>query len=842
MKRFQRTILIVEAILVLGMAILTGLAYAYPDDAEKIRIYRKIMVEDLKDVRDSIQENIDIEPGSLMDLAIQEIDDEFTKKVYERLPKIELPDPEEIDRDYEVKLHNLSTSEELQYDSLEPEEYEELDIVTYSINPSTMEEMLSSVAPRMISALIFNISEESLISPVDTNNFTVYITKGEQNTNGGILGLFESTEFTDGNGDKYEVITHEVYLDNRKIANIHFAIDADTDFVMSMQLQVDLEPIVTNPEILMTFTKSDIQERPIAKILGVTRVKQYNYGLMQPWCSLAAIETVRSQYASSIQFNFIEPLAKTVLPVVMDDDSNYDCNGIWTEAAKDTSENSPYNIAISQDPLMAKRFHNGLNNYQVRDLLGLTQVGQSTVYNETNCGSMTSAVSKIKSNKPYILALATDGTGHAVTVIGYVDSDIIIGSDPTYKTAGEELFMLYVNRNKAPNGKTAYLSTVKYFWPASGDSDGVLYNIENTIVPNNKPSEKTEISYKDIVDYYYLMNINEVIEKQSEIVPKYFIGDLYRSEYEEESAEIYFEAKLYPKYRDKDTMRVGKTDNEELVDRLDGMSLSALDINIESYELRGMVESHYETVGDTISLIDIMERMSTLSLLGVNDAGIAYLNNTRGMAVYQFLVENYVVEHPEITLMALFANASEGIPDDSMSTFKVNDATAKFDNTLLDNREREPDKYIDRLLSIRRHDAVVLSNHPPVTQLQQYFDDGYVVFLTLEIEGTTENEVSTNNRRTIMLYGMVDVKFKEAVGGYDRYTEMYAWVPYLKMNGGEDTGITKISIEEYENNRISINDAGGEKMCNITGAVAVKSFSIDKDTYNKSYNTYGNLE
>lgn len=34
----------------------------------------------------------------------------------------------------------------------------------------------------------------------------------------------------------------------------------------------------------------------------------------------------------------------------------------------------------------------------------------------------------------------------------------------------------------------------------------------------------------------------------------------------------------------------------------------------------------------------------------------------------------------------------------------------------------------------------------------------------------------------------------------------------------------------------------GEKMCNITGAVAVKSFSIDKDTYNKSYNTYGNLE
>ena len=71
---------------------------------------------------------------------------------------------------------------------------------------------------------------------------------------------------------------------------------------------------------------------------------------------------------------------------------------------------------------------------------------------------------------------------------------------------------------------------------------------------------------------------------------------------------------------------------------------------------------------------------------------------------------------------------------------------------------------------------------------------------------------------------------------------MYAWVPYLKMNGGEDTGITKISIEEYENNRISINDAGGEKMCNITGAVAVKSFSIDKDTYNKSYNTYGNLE
>ena len=81
MKRFQQTILIVEAILVLGMAILTGLAYAYPDDAEKIRIYRKMMVEDLKDVRDNIQENIDIEPGSLMDLAIQEIDDEFTKKV-----------------------------------------------------------------------------------------------------------------------------------------------------------------------------------------------------------------------------------------------------------------------------------------------------------------------------------------------------------------------------------------------------------------------------------------------------------------------------------------------------------------------------------------------------------------------------------------------------------------------------------------------------------------------------------------------------------------------------------------------------------------------------------------
>ena len=217
MKKFQRTILIVEAILVLGMAILTGLAYAYPDDAEKIRIYRKMMLADLKDVRDNIQENIDIEPGSLMDLAIQEIEDEFTKKVYERLPKIELPDPEEIDRDYEVKLHNLSTSEELQYDSLEPEEYEELDIVTYSTNPSTMEEMLSSVAPRMISALIFNISEESLISPVDTNNFTVYITKGEQNTNGGILGLFESTEFTDNNKQRLKVtVNHIKYEDTEK--------------------------------------------------------------------------------------------------------------------------------------------------------------------------------------------------------------------------------------------------------------------------------------------------------------------------------------------------------------------------------------------------------------------------------------------------------------------------------------------------------------------------------------------------------------------------------------------------------------------------------------------------
>lgn len=842
MKRFQRTILIVEAILVLGMAILTGLAYAYPDESERMTIYSKYRAEDLANVRENIQENIDIEPGSLMDLAIQEIDDEFTKKVYERLPKIELPDPEEIDRDYEVKLHNLSTSEELQYDSLEPEEYEELDIVTYSTNPSTMEEMLSSVAPRMISALIFNISEESLISPVDTNNFTVYITKGEQNTNGGILGLFESTEFTDGNGDKYEVITHEVYLDHRKIANIHFAIDADTDFVMSMQLQVDLEPIVTNPEILMTFTKSDIHERPIAKILGVTRVKQYNYELMQPWCSLAAIETVRSQYSERINFNFIEPLAKTVLPVVMDDDSNYDCNGIWTEAAKDTSENSPYNTAISQDPLMVKRFHNGLNSYQVRDLLGLTQVGQSTVYNETNCGSMTSAVSKIKSNKPYILALATDGTGHAVTVIGYVDSDIIIGSDPTYNTAGEELFMLYVNRNKAPNGKTAYLSAVKYFWPASGDSDGVLYNIENTIVPNNKPSEKTEISYKDIVDYYYLMNINEVIEKQSEIVPKYFIGDLYRSEFEEEINKDFYRYELYPKYRSEDSLKIEQTPQEKLVNAMDNASI---EVDLDRLIKLGMISGYYETTGDNISLVDILDR--TTNIFGLNDESISYLNNTRGTAVSYFL-EHLVVTEPELPMISYFVNASEGIPEDSNSASAPLDALTHLDSKILDNREYDSDNYLDRLLSIRRHDAQVISSHTPIYKLKDYFDKGQVILLTLEDVTNTENNTYEKARRTILLYGITEVYPTEYypfdVNGETQY-EIMAWVPYLKMCTDNGSGKMSITAEEYNNNEIKIKKAGTDeslKTFEITGAVAVKSFSIDKDTYNKSYTTYGNLE
>ena len=835
MKKY-RTILLCEAVLVIVLILAIQVAYSISNSDTR---YLNKRIRDLNEIHDKIHKLSVIEPGGLMEAAINEIDDEFTKRVYAELPKIDLPTLEEVNKLKEFKLHNDLTINELRYDSMEPEEFEAQFPELYSTYPSTIDGMITAIAPKMIGALITELSDYSGVEP-NNPEYIISITDGTRNTTSALL---DNDKFKDGNSEEFTVQTHEVFLDSRKIANIYFAI-GDTGFVNSMQLQPVIDRLEVTKPVAYTFNSNQIENSfSIAKILNVNRARQESYGLMQPWCALAAVNCVDSLY--NPYSNLTMNTARTVLPIVYDD-SNYDCNGIWAEAAKDTSPTSAYNASISEDPLMAKRFRNGLNADQVKDLLGLMSTGASKKYNSTNCGGITSAVSNIKANKPFILSLITDNKlGHASTIIGYIDSDIIIGSDPGYITGNSDLFMLYVNRNKAPNGRSGYLSTIRYFQPHSvlDTNDGILYNINFVVEPNNRPQEIREISYKDVVDYYYLSNIEEVIEKQAEIVPKYFIGDLYRTDIEKKMAIndfISWTNKIYDESINKNKNK-NKNSNESFIEYLESANSNNIEISDTTDEElleNGLLDSYNIGRSNSNFINRLNEYDNYKTIYGLSDEMSSYLNNTRLTATNIFM-QDIFAHNPEWLTFIWLTAASERIPNGSDSLADIIEIKQTLDNDKLNNRECDVNTYLDIMFSLRRHDAQAISV-PSASKLRDYIDDGNCVLLTLEENSNREGENSYKYRRVIMIYG-----YDQAEGGIltEEIDRFNYWTPFEKMIESNADGV--IYVDDYENNIIrmtSLVDYVTPVYYDIVSAVVFTPYSVDKDTYNLEYNKYAELE
>ena len=820
----HKTALIAQAVILVAMACAIPIAKALPlpeeafkekRDKERLEIYARI------------EESIDIEEGSLMEAAINEIDDDFTKSIYTRLPKIDIPTLEEVNKLKEIELHNTLTSEQLRYDEMSAEEFERYFSQAYTTNPSTVDKMINTVAPKMIGALITDLSEYSAIEP-KSDNYEVTITAGIINTNNN-----ENREFEDILNNKYTIQTHEVFLDNRKIANIYIATD-ETGFIASMQLQVTIDRLKTTAPIKYTFTANEIENSfKIAKILNVNRQRQESYGLMQPWCAVASVNTVDSLYNPYSNLPIFT--AKAVLPIVKDAEA-YDCNGIWTEAAKDTAKDSAYNTSISDDPLMEKRFHNGLNRYQIRDLLGIMSTGESTVYNKTNYGGITSAVSKIKANKPFVLSLSTKqgDTWHATTIIGYIDSDIIIGSDPSYITGNNDLYMLYVNKNKAPDGKIAYLSTIRYFQPESiaSTSSGRMYSIEYTIVPNNRPIETREISYKDIVDIYYRRNINEVISKQEEIVPKYFMGNIWNSEIDE-----YF--RLNREF-DRWTRYIYETEKGKkwelpgsLIDTLEATNPNNIRMSIPELLKHGLIEE-YEYISANEEFKDRLERASALSITSLTEESQEYLKFTNGTAVEQYILNTYF-DNPEWTAFSYLAGVLEDIGNENYNSWpKVDTIATVLDNNILNDREYDVADYLDTIFSLRRHNTKKIQV-PSVSQVIKHLKDGECILLSLEESSNIGNASSEGNREVIMIYAYENAS-GGAVGDNSKAT-FKVWSPSWKVNTATpewSSEFGELTVEKYETGKIRTKD--------IISAVVLNSSRISKDTYDLKYNEFKELE
>lgn len=168
------------------------------------------------------------------------------------------------------------------------------------------------------------------------------------------------------------------------------------------------------------------------KRLGVTSLGQYSSGLMQPWCAVTCATSIMNYFNTGDS----EPLdlAKVILPVVFDSKNNAN---YWDRSSEE------FKTALGADIDMQYRFYNGINSYQLRDLLG--QSGFQSTYSNSPSSRLYTIGSEIKSGSVIIAELSRNGKpSHAIVFDEYTDR-VLVGFDTSSNNTRERIVMVYGN-------------------------------------------------------------------------------------------------------------------------------------------------------------------------------------------------------------------------------------------------------------------------------------------------------------------------------------------------------------------------------------------------------------
>lgn len=681
-----------------------------------------------------------------------------------------------------------------------------------SVIEETPSDFIMNKSKYMLSYLINNFAEE--IGVDKTQDYSLLITSSQTlqvNTSD------NNIEYS----DVYATYNNDIDQASR-IGRIHYILDGNGN-IINIQFNARTSS-VTLDNSYFTINKNQINNVVQNETtLDIELLNQYCLNIMAPWCQSACISAV-SRYYKHGEGGRPYATSNALLPVIYDRDNLYS-HSSWDKNSKDFED------ALELDKDIEYRYEYGMNSYQVKDTLEITGCGKTNLSYRGNYGYINGLVSSIRSGRPSIMGLEGENYGHAVVAFGTIGNNYIVGYDPVYKFAGDQLFILY-----SPNNIN--LANIVMIQP----DDLILYSIGSLITPRNIRTEQTDTqsdgvdTNRELTIAEKLDNIKAEIQKEidanknsiSLINPEQF-NELNKADSKEyQFSELLKLENLADEYGED---QVGFKDKYKSYQKLykDRYGITAEEFDAEYEKFKKEKEDNEE---NNISYTYVLEperlKRAAADALGLEYEQYEFMS-THGEKS-KVMVRDLIKDNTELYTVAFIINHSEQhqLADGTVQSPHINtgDLQFVFDESSVDNTSifgsRGQASFIKRALSLRRHVASL--GNTTASDVKSAIENNK--FVILNMVNTADSSITCE----YVVYGIENIES-------DIHYRMKLIDPYdvpLDLNDA-------ITVEVNQSNLTDMTIAYNGQTFKVVRALMTDS-DFGKETFDMNYNSFGNIK